>query len=1278
MAQTKTTEPLPVTDWLVLGAFPLRDRTAGRWTQSGFPCEADFAPQAGEMFNGAAWTRYETHHGRIENHDPVLPYPQRHWVFAYAFSYIQSPTRQTVRMRVGNDCGGVIWLNGEEVYRTDAPMRSVLTHHDDVKVTLRKGWNRLLFKSPTGPNFWGIRVHFLGAGDAGPTPRLTCSAKRPSAAAFPGLRRRRGGLTGEWSTRLARPVTVRGGLAYHLELDLFNDSPRAASRVRVSLVDARGALLAKVDTAAIPAFTQRRVEISVDAAALAAAFGKAGELRPAVEVRSSQGTVRIDLPVGAPARVLCNTMADLPITVKEKGDTPFVVPVMFAGSPARVEMDFEFRHDGEREYGWPVMPAQTFDAEQTRQRKLILSVNPPPGVPNVRARMLFGTDDAVALAARTRRLLDELGLDVSRCARIGAEGLTRMLHHDVNGAWDAVRAILDRVSAEAPDRGAESVTLVGHAHIDMNWLWTYDETVQAAHDTFRQVLAFCDEFPDFHFSQSQAAVYEMIERFDPGMFDAIRRRVAEGRWELLGGFLTEGDTNMSSGEALARSLLIGQRYFRSRFGKTACVGWLPDNFGHVAQLAQIHRLAGIRFLYAFRCQPRLGAWVCESPDGSRTVNFATPTYNTSIDSGIRLQPATWDPRHRRTMVVYGVGDHGGGPARRDIERARAYADSPGSPTIRMGTAESFFTSVEPHAADYPLHHGERQYTFEGCYTSIARIKQGNRNGENLMFAAEMLTAFVALHGEPYPHDAIHRVWHAMAFNQFHDILCGSATHDSNRESIARYDTAVAEARNLRFEGMRRLTWRIDTQSCGQPVVVFNPLPQERSDVAEAEVFSYQLPPTVEYRHWGNWGHQGTTVRPVDVGQGPSPTIHLVDVDGGEIPAQVVETKLFPNGHRLRVQFPADQVPACGYKVFHAFPAVPGVGLDPRLTVEGAAVETPHFRIEVNGKTGHLQRVYDKRRKAEVLSRRDAANVLKVYMEKPHGMSAWELGPIRAVHSLDKAISVKVTERGPVRAVIEIRRHWSRSKFTQRIITYRDVPRIDFELDVAWFELGGPDVDAPMLRVAFPLNARNATFTCDTPFAAVQRPATGQEVPAQKWVDLSGPKGGAALLNAGKYGHRCLGDVLEMPLLRASYDPDVYPDQGPHAIRYALVPHAGTWQTAGIAEAGLAFNVPMTALEASPHPGDMQPVGSFVALGPEQFVLSGVKKPEDGNGLIVRFYEAHGKAGRARLRLPRHVHGTHRVNLIEDPLPSAEAPTHHEDVVELNVHPFEIVTLRVDL
>ncbi len=232
------------------------------------------------------------------------------------------------------------------------------------------------------------------------------------------------------------------------------------------------------------------------------------------------------------------------------------------------------------------------------------------------------------------------------------------------------------------------------------------------------------------------------------------------------------------------------------------------------------------------------------------------------------------------------------------------------------------------------------------------------------------------------------------------------------------------------------------------------------------------------------------------------------------------------------------------------------------------------------------------------------------------MSAWNLGPVSEVHELSEADAVRVTESGPVRAVIEVWRHWARSTFVQRIIVYRDLPRVDFELDARWFELGSPDQDAPMLRVGFGLNVRKGRFVCDTPFAAVERPTTGQEVPAQQWVDLSGRAAAQALLNETKYGHRCTGEELEMTLLRASYDPDPYPDQGPHLIRYSLLPHAGDWQTAGIAQAGRAFNLPAQAIETPPAAtGDLPAGTSLLSLAPLTWSFQPSRRPRKAMGSL---------------------------------------------------------------
>ncbi len=497
-----------------------------------------------------------------------------------------------------------------------------------------------------------------------------------------------------------------------------------------------------------------------------------------------------------------------------------------------------------------------------------------------------------------------------------------MVREDFAGAAAALQAMEKTLAATQPNRKHQQIMLVGHAHIDMNWLWTSAETVQLCHDTFRQALSFMDEFPQFTFSQSQTSTYVMVERTDPAMFERIRRRVGEGRWELLGGAVTEGDTNMSSGEGLVRTLLYGQRYFLSRFGKTARVGWLPDNFGHVAQLPQILNLAGMKYFYAHRCQPQRGAYVWQGIDGSTVIHYVTPNYNGEITVETRLLPEQYNPKARRMMWIYGVGDHGGGPTRRDVTAALAYDKLPEFPKFEFGTAEKFFGSLEDERAELPVHRGELQYVFEGCYTSIARVKEGNRRCESALYAAEMLAAMAHLHGLDYPAGPISEAWQQVAFNQFHDILCGSATNESNRESVGSYDLALDKAREAQYASQRRLAAAVPSSGGdGQPLVVFNTLPFQRTDIVEAEVFSYVAPPAATVRTWGYGSPHpkpGTWVQPiipVDVGQGPYATVRLTDSSGKPVDAQMVDGKLFPNGYRLKVRFLAKDMPACGQQLY---------------------------------------------------------------------------------------------------------------------------------------------------------------------------------------------------------------------------------------------------------------------------------------------------------------------------------------------------------------------------
>ena len=1270
MARKKADNAVAVGNWLVLGSFPMTDTARGRWLSNGYEAEADFAPNSGEEFNGRRWKAYEG--DVIGFHDRPLAFAHREWCYAYAFVYIKSPSSRKVKLLIGSDDGFRAWLNGVAVKSVDT-QRSLSVDEDRVAVTLRKGWNGLLVKVAQGTGDWGLSVRVGGATATSRTPSVSFSTKRPSVKQFPGLRKRKVGLVLGGAPSIGVDSSS-GELGFTFGLSLFNDSVERATRVKVAVVGAGGVELAKGSSKPIGPFAAADVSVTAAGPKLLEALGSGAKLR--LVTTCSSGEVSAPLPADVAPRLFALVMTGFDLEARP--DAELAAPTPFRGAPALAEIRPESEAHMPRGVGWPKMPRRVVSAEETAAGGVVLGLEPPLGLPHPRARITFGDERLVDLAKRVRFVMAELSaeVDTSAVSELGREGLTALAEGDLAAASSILGRFYDKLSASAADRKDQVITLSGHAHIDMNWLWVSSETAQCCHDTFRQVLSFMDEFPEFTFSQSQSSTYRYVEEQDPQMFERIRQRVAEGRWELLGGMVDEGDTNLSSGEGLARTLLYGQRYYMEKFGRRALVGWLPDNFGHVAQLPQILRLSGIRYFYGHRCMPTQGPFVWEGVDGSCVLNFVTPTYNGAVTPELRHFPEQYDPMGKRLLWVYGVGDHGGGPTRRDIEAAIEYNDMPGFPRFEFGTCETFYRSIESDADKYEVHKGELQYIFEGCYTSIARVKEGNRRCENTLYDAELVSALAALEGHPYPAEAIYDAWYDVCYNQFHDILCGSAIHESNRESIGRYDAALAEAEGARYGGLRALAARVPTKSDrGQPVVVFNQLGRSRTDVVGAEVFSHLAPPMAELGGWGHW--MGMQPRPIDVGQGPYATMHLEDETGRVIDAQIVDGKLFPNGYRIKVRFLAEDVPACGVRLYYVRPDQPGYVQDGSLTVDGTTIETPHLRVEIDKKTGHVVSIYDRARRKEVLD--GPANVLKIYMEEPHGMSAWNLGPITETHTLDKAESVRVVENGPVRATIEVEREWNRSRFKQKIIVYRDVPRVEFELDVRWFELGGPDVDAPTLRVGFPLRVSGGAFCGETPFAVCRRSKDGQETPAQKWVDLSGRGGGAALLSDSKYGHRCTDATVETTLLRASYDPDLYPDQGPHKIRYALLPHKGDWVAGGVHEEGVGFNLPLLSVETPPGQGGDLPSGAgLISVDPDNVFLSCVKRAEEGESLIIRFYEAHGCEAEAVVNLPKNVMAVSRVNLLEEPLEGVVPAMADGSRVRVSVKPHEVVTLKVTL
>ena len=789
-------------------------------------------------------------------------------------------------------------------------------------------------------------------------------------------------------------------------------------------------------------------------------------------------------------------------------------------------------------------------------------------------------------------------------------------------------------SAQAKRNNAkDTIHIVGHAHMDMNWLWTYSETMKMCNDNLRQAVAFMKEFPDYTMIQSQASVYRFVEMVDPPLFELVKKYVGEGRLELAGGMWTEGDTNLSSGEAITRSFLLGQRYFLRHFGQMARVGWLPDNFGHASQLPQILKQAGCDYYYFFRVKPYAGTFWWVGADGSKVLCYANDDYNYwKVAPELKDELQKIAPDKHRILRMIGAGDHGGGPSRADINMVHQLDKTPGYPAVKFTTAGNFFDRASGEMEGRPTHHGEMNFIFEGCYTSVAEIKEGNRNCENSLYRSEFFNTLRWLQGDDYPAEELRDLWTTVTFNQFHDILPGTANHEPNKEAIARYTEVQRISKELGDNAFRRIADEITFKTgMGQPVVACNLQPVSRKTVVEAEVYSHESPVSVKPATcWNTYGARYIT--PVDKGQGNAPTVLVRDGSGKSYPAQIIYAKETPPGVTSKVQFVVDDFPAGGYQTFYVDTDRTGEYNEP-LPFDDDTFETDYFKIKIDMTTGSITSLWDKRSRTEFVKEGGKLNTLHIIQEetKENRSNAWNITPVNEnEYDIPNVRSVKILENGPVRACIEAEKGWGRSKFIERTYIYRSYPRIDYELEVHWLETGVNPNNAPMLQALFPLAIQDARFYRQAPFDIIERPDVkeGQEVPAQKWVDVNNGQTGLALLNRTKYGHSFHRGDLKMTLMRSVGNPDNYPNLGKFTISYALYPHAGDWKSQ-VWQEGENFNQPVIAAEPPSlalvkNNATRPEKASFISIEPANVSLSGMKQSEEGNELILRLVEFEGK------------------------------------------------------
>ena len=759
-----------------------------------------------------------------------------------------------------------------------------------------------------------------------------------------------------------------------------------------------------------------------------------------------------------------------------------------------------------------------------------------------------------------------------------------------------------------------TVHMIGNAHIDPVWLWRAEEGFEEIARTCRAALERMAETPGFVFCRSSAAAYQWLEEHKPELFAEIGERVAEGRWCVVGGWWVQADCNLPCGESYIRQALHGKRYFAEKLGVDVRVGYNVDSFGHHAQLPQLLRGCGLDSYVFFRPGPHekalpAGLFLWQAPDGSQVLACRPPHHYCCGPDEIReriAEAAEQAPLGLgHVMCFYGVGDHGGGPTKANIASILAAAEDPEAPNAAFSTPGAFFDEVEGWRRKLPVVAEELQHHARGCYCVMAAIKRANHEAEQLLLTAERFAALAAAAFGEQPRQAeLAKAWQAVLFHQFHDILAGTSIPEAYDDAWPDYDRARDTAIRVITGSLEAMAPHIDTVGEGDPIVIFNSLGWTRDEVIE--------------------------VKPETFGDESPDDLVVLDDRCQEIPSQVEEGYLV-----FRVG-----VPSMGFTTYHFSRERQRADHPTSLAVTPTSLDSDLLRLELDPATGLPCLLRDKRTGVDLVA--EPAAALVVLRDDSdtwsHGVASFrdEAGRFELVGEPE------IVEAGPVRAGIRVAYRWGGSEAEQTFYLYDGLARIDVCLWVDWHE------QHAMLKLAVPTAVADAAATFAVPFAAVARPASGEEEPVGRWLDLTGTvdgrAAGLAVCNDGLYGADVLGSELRLSLLRspiyAFHDPRkpdpnetyLYTDQGEHLIRYRLVPHAGSWQDAGVPREAESLSVPVYFRYEMVQDGDITSVASALTAEPATVLLSAFKTAEDGEGAIVRLRESAGRATEATVTL----------------------------------------------
>lgn len=764
--------------------------------------------------------------------------------------------------------------------------------------------------------------------------------------------------------------------------------------------------------------------------------------------------------------------------------------------------------------------------------------------------------------------------------------------------------------------------LVGHAHIDLQWLWEWQEGIVSSHDTFNQAVKFMDEFPGFTFSQSSSVIYQAVEEAYPDLFKKVQEKVKKGQWEIVGGRVCEGDTNMISPESHARQFLYGQTYFKERFGKTAIVGWEPDTFGHSIQMPQILKMGGCKYYYFCRGGKQKPLFWWEGLDGTKILTFDEPAsgswYNSDISYKQFQEMLDFENNtgSKDMLMVYGVGNHGGGPTREMIQEALKMMAKKDLPPIKFSTATQFFKKLETYdLKKIPVINEELNPVFDGCYTTHSEVKQLNRQAENTTATAETISVMAGQFGFAYPAAQFRKSWEDICFNHHHDTLPGSGIHAPYEKTKTTLGRAISDSHDTTTKAMELLSLRVTPKAGGMSFIVANPLGWKRSEWVE----TLAVP--------SGWNGQN-----MDLDR-----LVVFAPDGKEYPVEVLDRIT------RRIRFYAADVPSFGYRVFQIKNGTPSEGGS--VNMSGNDLIGDGLKATMDLQNGGFSELTFRGKTFHNVGR------LRLDYERPGGMTAWVIQGIdHSVIWKPARFSMNNVKNGvDVTMVYEMDsqgRPGTPTKVTQTFQFRDGATEIPVTVDCDWHHVGSSKTTNPMLRVAFDVDGDFPKATYDIPYGYLERLPDTREYPALKWAAL----GDLAVLNDSKYGYAAKGQTLTMTLIRSSYEPDPEPNPGRHVWHYAIHPKSDSETWADVTRAGYDLNqpllcasVPFDARGTAPHEW------SALSVSSPNAVAFGMKLAEGSKDPIARLYSCGPDATKLEIQAVFAGKSVNEVNFLEDKL-----------------------------